>query len=252
MHVRLTHTEALEGRDRVATRRLSERGFVFIRFRLLLVAALALAVTACSSESQEAAGVDPAAASRAAAALAAGQSAKAEAGDVEMLLVERCMAKLGFPDSLNTHVAIPDQPAQPISPSVADAQLYGYGYAAEDFTHPDAAGGPAGAPSASYGAALFGDDSQLVEVRFDDGSVLQMSSTGCFAEARIMLYGDLTTYLRLSYIASEASIADENASDTDPQWRTAVAAWKACMSTAGYTEFATPFDARSAVFTGYD
>lgn len=212
------------------------------------VGAVLLVVTGCSAS---VAPVDPGAAESAVAALEAGQADSTVAGEITELVVKQCMMKKGYPDALTSHQAIADQSSEtPLSPTVADAKNHGYGYTRSVFTSAAADQGVR-ETSEEYSTALFGADTDVVSVELPGGSVTSIPSTGCFAQGRSAVYGDLKTYLRLTTIETDVRIAVRSPLDSDTAWQSATDHWKQCMRQRGFNGYDTPFDARDAVYQSY-
>jgi hypothetical protein len=108
---------------------------------------------------------------------------------------------------------------------------------------------PVGQRSA-YRRALSGDDSHRVTLRLSSGPEFTFASTGCIAEGRRGLYGDVMAAARAAYVPQEAYNALYPTLAAHPAVRAAEARWTACMGRRGQP-FASMEAARTAVARGY-
>ncbi|MCW6004028.1 hypothetical protein K1W54_05440 [Micromonospora sp. CPCC 205371] len=164
-------------------------------------------------------------------------------------LTRRCMAGQRF--------AYPPPPAgsagtdDPWHPDLdlRGAQGSGLGAAGPSPASPSPAGMRA-AQRPAYRRALSGDDSRRVTLRLSSGPEFTFASTGCIAEGRRGLYGDVMRAARAAYVPQEAYNALYPALAAHPAVRAAEGRWAACMRRRGQP-FASMQAARSAVARGY-
>jgi hypothetical protein len=186
----------------------------------------------------------------------------------EEALVSRCMAG----NALTYTVTIPTQdPPRRISPEpwyglddVASARAKGYGL--DEGTPrpaPPEPAAPAGDPNArlvermppaqqqAYSEALYGRPAERVLERLPSGATLIISVTGCVAEARRRLYGDVRGYLRAEYLVVNIHRPADRAARATSQYRQALDRWRTCMGRLGHG-YGEPAAARAAMEARYD
>jgi hypothetical protein len=86
----------------------------------------------------------------------------------------------------------------------------------------------------AYTVALFGESGDMAALDLPGGMQLSVSVTGCVAEARKSLYGDVRRYLRLQVLVENIGGDAVRRVLEDPRYVRAVAAWRACMADHGY------------------
>jgi hypothetical protein len=227
----------------------------------LLTLRLLSAVTALPTAALLLAGCSPSARSAtpspaAIAALAEVERHKDAVSDLEYRLVEKCVRSHGYDVLPPRPVAIPD-----LSPdgTLGIDQARDIGYGLRDLlrsTRSDSSSGP-GATSWQAATdqyrdkvtlAMFGPEDSGETYDFGGGSI-SMSSSGCYTEVRNQLYGDLQTYLKYNWIASNGLQAARGAEvggaidELDRQW-------SACMSERGL-DVPTPDAARERAVAAY-
>lgn len=89
------------------------------------------------------------------------------------------------------------------------------------------------------------------EIRTFGGGVMTFGMDGCQAKAFGRLYGDVRKYLAVSVLADNVEGLARGRVTQDPEYRSAVKKWSACMSGRGY-HFADPNAAREAATALYD
>jgi hypothetical protein len=172
------------------------------------------------------------------AALADVERRKDAVSDLEYRLVEKCVRSHGYDVLPPRPVAIPD-----LSPDgrlgIDQARDVGYGLRDLLRTRNDSS---FEAGATSWQAAtdeyrnkvtvvMFGPEDTGETYDFGGGSI-SMSSSGCYTEVRKQLFGDLQTYLKYSWTASNGLQAARGAEvggaieELDTQWRS-------CMSERG-------------------
>jgi hypothetical protein len=123
----------------------------------------------------------------------------------------------------------------------------GYGFTV---TGPSDGGSyPPGLPEASrdeYQRALSGDPEQQATLRLFSGPKFTFGTTGCIAESRIGLYGDVIDAARVAYVPQEVYNAVYEQVVNDDATRTAVREWAGCMAGRGFP-YSSPASARAAV-----
>jgi hypothetical protein len=182
----------------------------------------------------------------------------------EQELVSRCMATEGFRyEVVAPPLADFQAEAPPPGVDLDNRRLVGYGYLAGlpagGGAHRDA--GPQD-PNAIYAqslpperqqgfqTALFGRDDQPVIAELPDGDTVSVNAGGCLSEVRIVLYGDLETWLYLDYVTNNLRAEAATRMLADDRHRAAVDRWRSCMQARGF-DYQTPGDARDAVADMY-
>ncbi|MGW1887764.1 hypothetical protein [Streptomyces sp. NPDC001970] len=158
----------------------------------------------------------------------------------EYELTRRCMAARGFDYPTSDGGSIGNDDSW--QPDLETRRSRGYGFADPAPSPGDQY--PPGLPAAerdSYVRALTGDPERRAVLRLSSGPEFTFGATGCIAESRIVLYGDVIDAARVSYVPQEAHnalnvpIADSSA------MREAMALWTSCMRDRGY-----PYDSMEA------
>jgi hypothetical protein len=101
-----------------------------------------------------------------------------------------------------------------------------------------------------YQRALFGQDERSIEVELPGGGVLATNEDGCLSEARIQLYGDLSTWLYLDHIANNLRSEAASRTRADERYDAVHDEWRSCMEDRGF-EYRTPGDAMAAAAEMY-
>ncbi|WP_159014307.1 hypothetical protein [Streptomyces sp. NRRL WC-3725] len=159
-------------------------------------------------------------------------------------LTRRCMAGHGFghPAASGT-TARDDDPWHP-DPEVR--RTLGYGFSDTGPSPDDQY--PPGLPAAkrgSYARALTGDPGQRATLRLSSGPKFTFATTGCIAQSRIRLFGDVMAAASVSYVPQEAYNAVHGRIADDATMRRALGNWATCMKKRGLP-FASMEDARAA------
>ena len=183
---------------------------------------------------------------------------------VEQQLIARCMERAGF-DFVPAPLSELHPPGSPFvgqTLSLETARREGYGLTELSYIEEEHAGDSSDLNSEIYRSlsmaeqhryddVLWGSPDTVISVEVDDELAVSNSGDGCVADARRTLYGDLTTWLRLEYIAlnvlSEASIRVQE----DREVITAQAEWSDCMTRSGYA-FDEVGDAVNYAVAAYD
>ena len=187
------------------------------------------------------------------AALADVERHKDAVSDLEYRLVEKCVRSQGYDVLPPRPVAIPD-----LSPDgmLGVDQARDIGYGLRDLLRSDSSFEP-GATSWQAATdqyrdkvtlAMFGPEDTGETYDFGGGSI-SMSSSGCYTEVRNQLYGDLQTYLKYNWIASnglQAARGAEVGGAIDELDRK----WSACMSERAL-DVPTPDAARQRAAAAY-
>ncbi|MEU3427873.1 hypothetical protein [Streptomyces gardneri] len=97
-------------------------------------------------------------------------------------------------------------------------------------------------------AAANGTSPKGLTVTLPGGGSLQRSDTGCVAESRRGLYGDLGAWFRASARVEALVRIRRSRVVADPGYRERLGAWRECMRRAGHA-FAAPADARAAALS---
>jgi hypothetical protein len=165
---------------------------------------------------------------------------RAELADAEAELTRRCMEREGFQLHLTKPPAGP--PALPYgNDDLRFARCSGLGLPTVDTgklreADPNiryVASLPAERQRA-YGRALNGDPQQAMSAQLPDGSTDNMSRIGCSASAQSELYGDGERWFRVGAIVNYLPAEYLPKVGADRRFRTALAAWTACMRRAGH------------------
>lgn len=167
----------------------------------------------------------------------------------EKELTRRCMAAQGwdYPVPATTLGELDDDMWRP---DLDVRRQIGYGFAV---TGPSDGGSyPAGLPEASrdeYLLALTGDPEQQATLRLFSGPRFTFGTTGCIAESRERLYGDVTDAARAAYVPQEVYNAVYERVVDAGATRAAVGRWANCMADRGFP-YSSPASARAAVADG--
>jgi hypothetical protein len=204
--------------------------------------------------SQSATSATPSAAAMS--ALADVERHKDAVADLEYRLVEKCVTREGYDLLPPRPVAIPD-----LSPDgkLGIDQARDVGYGLRDLLRGPRTDRPPDAGSSSWQSAtahyrdkvtlaMFGPEDAGETYDFGGGSI-SMSSSGCYTEVRKQLYGDVQTYLKYNWIASnglQAARAAEVGGAIDELDRK----WSSCMSERGL-DVSTPDAAREQAAAAY-
>ena len=158
----------------------------------------------------------------------------------EYELTRRCMAGRGFDYPTWDGGTVGDDDSW--QPDLQDRRSRGYGFA-ERGPSPDNQY-PPGLPAAerdSYVHALAGDPRRDAVLRLSSGPKFTFGTTGCIAESRIGLYGDVVDAARVFYVPQEARNALNGPIADSPAMRGAMTLWASCMRDRGY-----PYDSMAA------
>jgi hypothetical protein len=101
-----------------------------------------------------------------------------------------------------------------------------------------------------YQEALFGRDERSVEVELPGGGVLATNEDGCLSEARMRLYGDLSTWLYLDHIANNLRSEAASRMRADERYDSVHNEWRSCMEDRGF-QYRTPGEAMAAAAEMY-
>lgn len=160
--------------------------------------------------------------------------------DSEQQLIARCMHKLGYEYVPETQEqdGIPNPFREGLT--LADAQREGYGLrhalaSAKATKHPndDTIAGLSKSEARSYAEALAGARDTRISVKIGDSTVSAPGS-GCIADARKAIYGDLKKEERLSYVSRNVLAEASQTVESDDNLIDARKKWSRCMAKAGY------------------
>ncbi|WP_461087967.1 hypothetical protein [Streptomyces deserti] len=158
----------------------------------------------------------------------------------EYELTRRCMAARGFDYPTSDGGTIGNDDSW--QPDLDTRRSRGYGFGDPSPSPDDQY--PPGLPAAerdSYVRALTGDPEHRAVLRLSTGPEFTFGTTGCIAESRIGLYGDVIDAARVSYVPQEAHNALNDPIADSPAMREAMALWTSCMRDRGY-----PYDSMEA------
>jgi hypothetical protein len=169
----------------------------------------------------------------------------------EKELTQRCMASRGW-----QYLAGPSGPAELEDdmwrPDLDLRRRLGYGFAA---TGPADGGGlPTYLPPASrdaYRQALTGAETQRATLHLFTGPTFTFGTTGCIAQSRVRLYGDVIDAARATYVPQEVYNAIYRQVTDDDATQAAVDRWARCMTHRDHM-YRSPAEARAAVSRTYD
>ncbi|MFP3991684.1 hypothetical protein U9R90_30285 [Streptomyces sp. E11-3] len=220
---------------------------------------LALVLSGCSTD-QEASPDERKSAQRAQAALDASRESRQQALDAELKLIRRCMVGKGFTVFPEEGGASAPEPERSFgSPTMETAKKIGYGLDPRRTeneegtqTSSDAFDQLPSSKKAAHTLAMYGPDDEQVTYEFGKGKV-SIGKSGCMADVRKQLYGDLKTYLRLHWTVTNTVNSDTgNGIAKNPGVKKATKKWSACMADAGRSGIKSPDDAAKKASTGYD
>ncbi len=178
--------------------------------------------------------------------------------NAEQEYVRRCAAAAGFQFIPTPYEAV-EGTAWPVfgSDDVETARVEGYQVQDMLMESPDPEDGNraileslSAEQQEQWSLVVTGDPDDSIDVAVD-GGVVGTPRTGCISEARQVLYGDLATYLELSFLSLNLSTRIRDAVQTDPRFIAAEAGWSSCMRSKGW-EVSTQTDALLVVFHAYD
>ncbi|MFC7534737.1 hypothetical protein [Actinoplanes sp. GCM10030250] len=176
---------------------------------------------------------------------AAGQDAITRA---EGRLVARCMTAAGL------RYVVDDKP----SPATATATDYGL-YATHVGKQADPSANRAtndyylarlpDAERAAYLEVLRSADQAAVQL--SDGRQITYSTRGCESAARVSLFGDLETQVKVYYVPQIVNKPVQKQVQQDPRYLAATAVWSSCMASGG-APYPSPADARKHIGELYE
>jgi hypothetical protein len=85
-----------------------------------------------------------------------------------------------------------------------------------------------------YTEALFGRVQDYQQVALPNGKRMSVSVSGCVADARRQLYGDVREYLRLTHVVTNLGAEVYRLVVADSRYLHALDAWRGCMRQRGY------------------
>jgi hypothetical protein len=148
----------------------------------------------------------------------------------EEQLVERCMNQRGhaYQPFVPPLVAGSDEKRMVDLPR---RRAEGYGLASGESPPPSTA---PDADQPRYQQALFGDDQHYQGLRLPNGSVHYYPTTGCVAESRAALYGDVLDWARTVSIPQTYDNDLRSQVKNSPELAEANSRWVSCMAASGY------------------
>jgi hypothetical protein len=216
----------------------------------------ALAVTGCSSE-QPVTPAPPSAADHALTELAHTLAApgrryvtgRQQLFQAELEFTRRCMLDQGL-----THPAVrPDQADGDGEWTPDPDRRRSHGYGMDPASHPAPDGWLTELPAdrrSEHIRALKGDPQRRATYRLPDGTTFNFGTTGCIAQSRVQLYGNVVDAARVSYVLQDAHQTVQTRVSADMEMRDAVAGWAACMRGRGFT-VSTSSEARDVAARAY-
>jgi len=105
------------------------------------------------------------------------------------------------------------------------------------------------AERAAYLTVLRSSDQAAM--RLSDGRQITYSTKGCESAARVNLYGDLETQVRVYYVPQIVKKAIEKQVQQSPRYLAVMATWRGCMASGG-APYASSADARQQLDALYE
>lgn len=170
--------------------------------------------------------------------------------EAELEFTRRCMLGQG----LTYPAARPDQTGgdSEWAPNLQVRRSRGYGLDPASQPSPDSwLRALSAAERAKHVRALKGDPSRRATYEMRDGTRFNFAATGCIAQSRIELYGNVVDAARVSYVPQGAHQAVLGRISADRRVRDAVARWSACMRDRGFA-VASAQEARNLAAQAYD
>jgi hypothetical protein len=181
----------------------------------------------------------------------------------EETLVSRCMAGKGLTYAVSVPPGNSPPKTAPPEPwygldDVASARARGYGLGQRRPPSSPATAAPDNDPNArllarmsparqqAYTEALYGDPAQRITEPLGGGATLFLSVTGCVADARRQLYGDVRAFLHAEFLVVNIRRAADRVVRADPGYQQALGRWRACMRRSGHA-YDEPAAARAAM-----
>ncbi|MBW3086905.1 hypothetical protein KEM60_03134 [Austwickia sp. TVS 96-490-7B] len=227
-------------------------------FAVAASAVFVAALTGCSVDSS-AGPVSPADAAKASSAWVEIQQRKEEVSNLETLIAKKCMKDAHYKVFPSPIKAIPDVvPEGTLSLTEGEAKKNGYRLS-EVTGNPEKDDDDGNLEwenstqeyKKKYSVAYFGDDASSVSYSSPQGET-SISTTGCLAEARKTLYGDLERMLRLGWIESnELKPLVGKKVSADPDLADVHKKWSSCMKEKNF-QYGEPAQARKAVVSLYE
>jgi hypothetical protein len=163
-------------------------------------------------------------------------------------LAGRCMTARGWDYDVVEQVAEP--PDDEWRPDLARRRADGYGLANQGPAPEEGADAIAPSRRAAYASDLLGSPEQRVGVSLASGRQFWLSRTGCLADARTWLFGNLVTAGRVMYAPQDARMAVFRHIEQEPEVRRQLESWASCMRERGHP-FPSPQRARRAAAALY-
>ncbi|GID30449.1 hypothetical protein [Paractinoplanes brasiliensis] len=208
------------------------------------VAVLVAGLAGCTTVPPAGPPADPAGGSAVLTAAALDLAVRAEPYREEQSLLRRtehaltrdCMARRGYPyPAAGTDTVLDD----PWRPDLDSRRRHGYGFARPGPSAGRYPPGLTGSQRSGYESALSGE--RRATLRLSSGPRFTFATTGCLAESRIRLYGDVMDAARADYVPQEAFNALLPHIAADPDLHEATRKWSSCMRGRGH-----PYDSMSA------
>ncbi|MDN0199266.1 hypothetical protein [Streptomyces sp. S.PNR 29] len=165
-------------------------------------------------------------------------------------LTRRCMAGRGFDYPVRSDFSPYEDNSWRPDLNVRHARGYGFSESGPSSDDQYPPGLPA-AKRADYARALTGDPDRRATLRLSTGPEFTFATTGCIAESRISLFGDVTSAAKVSYVPQEAYNAIHGRIADDPAMRQAMQRWRSCMKDRGFS-FTSMEGSRAAARRSYD
>lgn len=194
--------------------------------------------------------------------------------NAEQVLTARCMNNLGddFYPSLETMASSPSVLVTPeANTSVGERLANGYGiYSAmvqEAAQLGSSSGGHSvGAPATNkeilyveglkglsateYGVAVFGSNATRETYSVLGSGTISVPTKGCFATARVSIYGSIANYVAVFYGLPSITTKVEVGVLADTAYRVVVKKWSQCMKSSGYA-YSAPNQAQQGIAMAY-
>jgi hypothetical protein len=177
------------------------------------------------------------------------------------LLNQKCLVKQGFeyPGAAAPSLLPPEDEAANID--LPGRRDHGYGLAPS--SKPDSGNHSLGSPAdlfythlspqeqRRFDVAIFGPAGKVTRVDLPGGNgYVLIKESGCEADGRRILIGDVVQWARVNYVAEQFSNRLADQASTSPRYLSAMAVWQSCMIKQGY-RYETPDTARKWLATKY-
>ncbi|HUR13838.1 MAG TPA: hypothetical protein VM097_05020 [Mycobacteriales bacterium] len=167
-------------------------------------------------------------------------AASPDLANAEQELTRRCLVRAGFPDVPRSTSSAVDTDLLGYPARLSASQVSVSGYGSSIRRDPSSSTDPQGSyleslPSdrrAAYEVASVGGIADTSRVTLPDGTIVEAPKSGCVAQARTTLYGNVQQFLLVAYLPQTALKEVNGVSDAD-ELKAVRSAYKACMKERG-------------------